>query len=293
LGPRINAGGRIGDAALGARLLTSDDPAECERIAAELDRLNQERQAMEAAMVEEAVAEAEAEIGAGEGPAVIVTASAHWHPGVVGLIASRLKDRFQRPAIAIAFRNETGTGSGRSIAGVDLGHAIRTAVERGILIKGGGHAMAAGLTIQMSRLGELRAFFETVLREPVLAHDGHHLDIDAALSARGASVELIESVEKAGPFGAGHPEPVFVFPNHRVAYADLVGNGHLRMTLASADGAMIKAMLFRAMGSELGDAIQKARGQLLHVAGTLSVDTWQERRQPALRVLDAAVPETP
>jgi single-stranded-DNA-specific exonuclease len=293
LGPRINAGGRIGDAALGARLLTSDDPAECERIAAELDRLNQERQAMEAAMVEEAVAEAEAEIGAGEGPAVIVTASARWHPGVVGLIASRLKDRFQRPAIAIAFRNETGTGSGRSIAGVDLGHAIRTAVERGILMKGGGHAMAAGLTIQMSRLGELRAFFETVLREPVLAHDGHHLDIDAALSARGASVELIESVEKAGPFGAGHPEPVFVFPNHRVAYADLVGNGHLRMTLASADGAMIKAMLFRAMGSELGDAIQKARGQLLHVAGTLSVDTWQERRQPALRVLDAAVPETP
>lgn len=293
LGPRINAGGRIGDAALGARLLTSDDPAECERIAAELDRLNQERQAMEAAMVEEAVAEADAEIGAGEGPAVIVTASARWHPGVVGLIASRLKDRFQRPAIAIAFRNETGTGSGRSIAGVDLGHAVRTAVERGILIKGGGHAMAAGLTIQMSRLGELRAFFETVLREPVLAHDGHHLDIDAALSARGASVELIESVDKAGPFGAGHPEPVFVFPNHRVAYADLVGNGHLRMTLASVDGAMIKAMLFRAAGTELGDAIQKARGQSLHVAGTLSVDTWQERRQPALRVLDAAVPETP
>ena len=109
--------------------------------------------------------------------------------------------------------------------------------------------MAAGLTIQMSRLGELRAFFETVLREPVLAHDGHHLDIDAALSARGASVELIESIEKAGPFGAGHPEPVFVFPNHRVAYADLVGNGHLRVTLASADGAMIKAMLFRAVNT--------------------------------------------
>ncbi|MEJ0013012.1 MAG: single-stranded-DNA-specific exonuclease RecJ [Bauldia sp.] len=306
LGPRINAGGRIGDAALGARLLVSDDPAECERIAVELDRLNQERQAMEAAMVEEAVAEAEAEIGPQEawsagratgtesrGPAVVVTASARWHPGVVGLIASRLKDRFQRPAIAIAFRNETGTGSGRSIVGVDLGHAVRTAVERGILIKGGGHAMAAGLTIQMSRLGELRAFFETMLHGPVAAHDGHHLDIDAALSARGASVELIESIEKAGPFGAGHPEPVFVFPNHRVAYADLVGNGHLRMTLASADGAMIKAMLFRAVGTPLGDAIQKARGQLLHVAGTLSVDAWQERRQPSLRVLDAAEPVTP
>jgi single-stranded-DNA-specific exonuclease len=291
IGPRINAGGRIGDAALGARLLVSDDPAECERIALELERLNQERQVMEAVMVEEAVAEADAEIGTGEGPAVIVTASQRWHPGVVGLIASRLKERFQRPAIAIAFRaNDVGTGSGRSIVGVDLGHAVRTAVERGILIKGGGHAMAAGLTIQMSRLGELRAFFEAHLREPVLAHDGRHLDIDAALSARGATVDLIEQVEKAGPFGAEHPEPVFVFPNHRISYADVIGNGHIRLTLASADGAMIKAMAFRAVGTVLGDAILKARGQSLHVAGTLSIDTWQERRQPSLRVLDAAEP---
>ncbi|HVY20063.1 MAG TPA: single-stranded-DNA-specific exonuclease RecJ [Bauldia sp.] len=294
LGPRINAGGRIGDAALGARLLTSDDPAECERIAVELDRLNQERQQMEAAMVEEAVAEAEAEIGAGEGPSVIVTAGPRWHPGVVGLIASRLKERFQRPAVAIAFRaNGIGVGSGRSIPGVDLGHAVRTAVERGILIKGGGHAMAAGLTVEMPRLGELRAFLEGSLRAGVLAHDGHQLDIDAALSARGATVDLIETVEKAGPFGAGHPEPVFVFPNHRLAYADLVGSGHLRLTLASADGAMVKAMAFRAADSPLGDALQKARGQLLHVAGTLSVDTWQERRQVALRVLDAAEPVAP
>jgi single-stranded-DNA-specific exonuclease len=160
-----------------------------------------------------------------------------------------------------------------------------------MLIKGGGHAMAAGLTIEMTRLGELRAFFETVLREPVLAHDGHHLDIDAALSARGATADLIDAVEKAGPFGAGHPEPVFVFPHHRVAYADVVGNGHLRVTLSSADGATIKAMLFRAAGTVLGDAIEKARGQTLHVAGTLSVDTWQERRQPALRIVDAAVPD--
>jgi single-stranded-DNA-specific exonuclease len=291
IGPRINAGGRIGDAALGARLLTSDDPAECEHIAQELDRLNQERQAMEAAMVEEAVAEAEAEIGGGEGPAVIVTAGARWHPGVVGLIAARLKERFQRPAIAIAFRpNGVGTGSGRSIPGVDLGHAIRTAVERGILIKGGGHAMAAGITVQMSRLGELRAYLEGVLRDPVLAHDGHHLDIDAAITARGASVDLIDMVDRAGPYGAGHPEPVFAFPGHRVSYADVVGNGHVRLTLASADGASIKAMAFRAAGTVLGEALLKARGELLHVAGTLSIDTWQERRQPSLRVLDAAEP---
>jgi single-stranded-DNA-specific exonuclease len=176
---------------------------------------------------------------------------------------------------------------------VDLGHAVRSAVERGILIKGGGHAMAAGLTVEMARLGELRAFFEGTLREGVLAQDGHHLDIDAALSARSATVELIEMVDKAGPFGAGHPEPVFVFPNHRLAYADVVGNGHLRLTFASADGAMVKAMAFRAAASPLGDALQKARGQLLHIAGTLSVDSWQERRQVALRVLDAAEPVLP
>jgi single-stranded-DNA-specific exonuclease len=291
IGPRINAGGRIGDAALGARLLVSDDPVESAAIAVELDRLNQERQAMEAVMVEEAVAEADAEIGAGEGPAVVVTASQRWHPGVVGLIASRLKERFQRPAIAIAFQaNGVGTGSGRSIVGVDLGHAIRTAVERGILIKGGGHAMAAGLTIQMTRLGELRAFLEERLREPVHAHDGSHLDIDAALSARGATVELIELLEQAGPYGAGHPEPVFAFPNHRIAYADVVGNGHVRLTLASADGAMLKAIAFRAAGTALGDALIAARGRSLHVAGTLSIDSWQERRQPSLRVVDAAEP---
>jgi single-stranded-DNA-specific exonuclease len=294
IGPRINAGGRIGDAALGARLLVSDDPVESAAIAVELDRLNQERQAMEAVMVEEAVAEADAEIGAGEGPAVIITASQRWHAGVVGLIASRLKERFQRPAIAIAFQaNGVGTGSGRSIVGVDLGHAIRTAVERGLLIKGGGHAMAAGLTIQMTRLGELRAFLEERLREPVHAHDGSHLDIDAALSARGATVELIELLEQAGPYGAGHPEPVFAFPNHRIAYADVVGNGHVRLTLASADGAMLKAIAFRAAETALGDALIAARGRSLHVAGTLSIDSWQERRQPSLRVVDAAEPELP
>jgi single-stranded-DNA-specific exonuclease len=294
IGPRINAGGRIGDAALGARLLVSDDPVESATIAVELDRLNQERQAMEAAMVEEAVAEADAEIGTGEGPAVVVTASPRWHPGVVGLIASRLKERFQRPALAIAFQaNGVGTGSGRSIVGVDLGQAIRSAVDRGILIKGGGHAMAAGLTIQMTRVGELRAFLEAHLRERVLAHDGHHLDIDAALSARGATVELIELLDHAGPYGAGHPEPMFAFPNHRIAYADVVGNGHVRLTLASADGAMLKAIAFRAAGTTLGDALIAARGRSLHVAGTLSVDSWQKRRQPSLRVVDAAEPALP
>ncbi len=294
IGPRINAGGRIGDAALGSRLLASDDPAECGKIAAELDRLNTERQAMEAAMLEEAMAEADAEIGSGDGPAVLVTASPRWHPGVVGLIASRLKDRYQRPAIAIAFTpNGVGSGSGRSVVGVDLGLAIRTAVDRGILVKGGGHAMAAGLTIGQAKLGELRAFLQQTLAARVWATtESHGLAVDAALSARGATLELIEAVDKAGPFGAGHPEPLYVFPSHTVSYADTVGNGHVRLTLSSSDGGSLKAIAFRGAGSPLGEALLSARGRVLHLAGSLSVDTYQGRRTPSLRLVDAAEPTT-
>jgi single-stranded-DNA-specific exonuclease len=291
LGPRINAGGRIGDAALGARLLTSDDAAVAEALALELDRLNRERQAMEAAMVEEAIAEAEAEIGESEGPAVVVTGSPRWHAGVVGLIAARLKERFPRPAIAIAFQpNGIGAGSGRSVPGVDLGHAVRAAVERGILIKGGGHAMAAGLTIAADRVGDLRAFFEARLAGSTPVLDAHRLEIDAALTARGASLPLIEMIERAGPYGAGHPDPVFAFPAHRVTYAEVAGTAHVRVTLASADGATIRGVAFRAQGTPLGQVLLAARGTLLHVAGTLSIDAWQGRRQPSLRILDAAVP---
>ncbi len=293
LGPRINAGGRIGDAALGARLLISDDAAECAVIAAELDRLNGERQALEARALEEAFAEADAEIGGGEGPAVLVTANRDWHPGVVGLVASRLKDRYQRPAVAIApSANGTGTGSGRSVAGVDLGLAVRNAVEAGILAKGGGHAMAAGLTVDQARLGDLRAYLEQALGDKVRAATGHRgLAIDAALSARGANLALIAAVDKAGPFGAGNAEPVYAFPAHRIDYADTVGNGHVRLTLAANDGGTIKAVAFRAAGAPLGEALLAARGRNLHVAGALSIDHYQGRRTPSLRVIDAAVPE--
>ncbi len=289
LGPRINAGGRIGDAALGARLLTSDDPAECERLAAELDRLNRERQALEAAMLEEACAEAEAEIGQGAGPPVLVTASDRWHPGVVGLIASRLKDRFSRPAIAIAIQvNGTGAGSGRSVAGVDIGRVVRLAVERGILVKGGGHAMAAGLTVEPNRLGELRGFLAEHMAAGGGAFELGALSIDAALTATGATTDLVGLVERAGPFGSGHAEPVFAFPSHRIAYAESVRNGHVRLSLKATDGAAVKAMAFRAADTELGRALLDARGRTLHVAGTLSTDRWQGRSQPSLRIVDAA-----
>jgi single-stranded-DNA-specific exonuclease len=293
LGPRINAGGRIGDAALGSRLLATENAGEAAVIAAELDRLNGERQAIEAAMLAEAIAEAEAEIGSGPGPAVLVTSNARWHPGVVGLIAARLRERFQRPAIAIAFNpNGEGQGSGRSVPGVDLGRAIRAAQTAGILLKGGGHAMAAGLTVSAQRLGELRAFLSEALAAAIAeAGDDGGLLIDAAVSGAGVSVELIDLVERAGPFGAGHAEPVFALRAQRIAYADAVGNGHLRVSFASEDGATVRGLLFRGAESPLGKAIAGRRGALVHVAGTLSVDHWQGVRRPSLKIIDAAAPD--
>ena len=292
LGPRINAGGRIGDAALGARLLSLDDAAEAERIAVELDDLNKQRQAIETSMLEEAVAEAEAEIGAGEGPAVIVTASDRWHPGIVGLIAARLKERFRRPAFAIALQpNGTGTGSGRSVAGVDLGALVRGAVEAGLLVKGGGHAMAAGLTIEPAKFAEFRAFLETRAAEASRqARQADQLLIDGALTARAATPDFIERVERAGPFGAGHAEPVFALPAHIVNYADTVGNGHVRVTLSGGD-QNLKAIAFRAAETDLGRTLLASRGRPLHVAGSLSIDHWQGRKQASFRILDVAQPQ--
>jgi single-stranded-DNA-specific exonuclease len=289
LGPRINAGGRIGEATLGARLLTTDDPVEAERIAGILDRLNEERQQIELAAVTEATAEAEAEIGEGDGPAVLVASREDWHPGVVGLIAARLKERFCRPAFAISWNGATGTGSGRSIPGVDIGAAVRAAVESGILVKGGGHAMAAGLTVERDKLGALRAFLEARLAAAVAASDGDRvLEIDGALAAGGATVDFIEELERAGPFGNGNPAPVFAFPSHRVGFAERVGNGHVRVSLSGGAGGSLKAMAFRAADTPLGQALLGARGQPLHVAGTLCLDHWNGSARPQLRIRDAA-----
>jgi single-stranded-DNA-specific exonuclease len=292
IGPRINAGGRIGDAALGVRLLLTDDPSAAERIAAQLDRLNQERQAIESRALAEAMVEAEGAIGAGDGPAVLITRSAEWHPGVVGLIAARLKERFRRPAFAVALGPDGhGTGSGRSIAGIDLGHAVRAAVDAGLLVAGGGHAMAAGITVWRERLAELGDFFEQKLGVAVRACAAdRRLVIDAALTARGATPELVDLLDRAGPYGAGHPEPVFALPAQRVGYVELVRNGHVRASLMTGDGASLKAMAFRAADTPLGATLLKSRGQSLHVAGTLSADEWQGRRRAELRILDVAEP---
>ena len=289
IGPRINAGGRIGDAALGSRLLTLDDPAEAEQIAARLDDLNRERQAMEAVMLEQAEAEAAAEYGDGSAASVIVTASEGWHPGIVGLLASRLKDKFRRPAFAIALDPAgKGTGSGRSISGFDMGRMVRAAVDAGLLVKGGGHAMAAGLTVERENLGRLRHFFDEQAGKAVLAlASSEVMKIDGALGASGATLALIDQLETAGPYGAGHPQPVFAVPFHRVIDSRPIGTAHVKVTLEAGDGTRLDAIAFRAQNTALGDLLLQSRGQQLHVAGCLSADFWQGTRRVQLRILDA------
>lgn len=290
LGPRINAGGRIGDAALGSRLLATDDPTEADRIAETLEQLNRDRQVMEQAMVAAARAEADAELAGGEGPAVVVTASDDWHPGIVGLIAARLKEHTRRPAFAIHFHpNGLGVGSGRSIPGFDLGSLVRAAAGEGLLVKGGGHGMAAGITVQRERLGDLRAFFEARAGSAVgRLRDEEALLIDAALAADGATEQLYDTLEDAGPYGNGHPAPVFALPRHRLLSARLVGNGHVRTELASLTGARIPAIAFRSAESGLGAFLFANIGRSIHVAGTLSANHWNGNRTIQMRIADAA-----
>jgi single-stranded-DNA-specific exonuclease len=290
LGPRINAGGRIGRASLGVELMLASDPTECARIAAELDRLNTERRAIEVATVAQAEAEAMAALGIEEKGAAVVVAAEGWHPGVVGLVAARLKERFGRPAFAVALEpGGTGTGSGRSIAGVDLGRAVRQAVGEGLLIKGGGHAMAAGVTLRKDALAAFRAFLEEHLGEAVAAaRRDDALKIDGALTAAAATGETFASLAQAGPFGAGNPEPVVALPAHAIAYADEVGQAHVRVRLRAGDGSGVNAIAFRAVGQKLGAALTQNRGRTMHVAGCLALDRWQGEERMQLRILDVA-----
>lgn len=293
LGPRINAGGRIGRADLGVRLLLEENPAEAGALAAELDRLNRERQTIEQATLAQAEAEAMAALGIEEKGAVVVTAGQGWHPGVMGLVAARLKERFGRPAFAIALEpGGIGTGSGRSIAGVDLGAAVRHAVATGLLVKGGGHAMAAGVTIAPDKLAAFRAYLEETLSEAVeKARHEDCLEIDGALTAAGATVAMLNDIGRAGPFGAGQPEPVFALPSHTIAYAEEAGQAHVRARLRAGDGTMLNAIAFRAAGKPLGQALIANRGRSLHAAGTLSIDRWNGEERVQLRLMDVATTE--
>jgi single-stranded-DNA-specific exonuclease len=290
LGPRINAGGRIGRADLGVKLLLENDPIEAAKIAAELDRLNQERQAIEQATLAQAEAEAAAALGIEEKGAVVVTAGQGWHPGVVGLVAARLKEKFGRPAFAIALEpGGTGTGSGRSIAGVDIGRAVRRAVAERLLVKGGGHAMAAGVTLKKGGLAPLRAFLEASLGADVeIARRSNGLMIDGAVTAAAADTDLVAMIGRAGPFGSGNPEPVIALPAHTVTYAEEVGQAHMRVRLKSADGSSVNAIAFRAAGQKLGMALRNARGRQVHAAGSFSLDRWQGEERVQFKLTDIA-----
>jgi single-stranded-DNA-specific exonuclease len=292
LGPRINAGGRIGDAALGARLLALEDEMEAARIAVTLDKLNKERKAIETEMLADATAQGERLLAAMPDLPILIVGSEAWHKGVVGLVASRLTERFGRPSCAIAWDGkDEGTGSLRSLPGVDIGRAVRAAVAAGLLLKGGGHAMAAGLTVGRAKFDALGDFFLRELAATATAARARAgLEIDGALTPAGASDELIELIERAGPYGQGNPQPRFAFPAHRVKFAKVVGEAHVRCVLEAGDGSRLDAVAFRAAGQPLGELLLGAGGLPLHVAGSLKRDTWGGRDKIELFVDDAADP---
>lgn len=293
LGPRINAGGRIGDAGLGARLLASEDEAESAEIAGTLNRLNRERQEMELRCVEEAVTLAEEKLAADPELPMLVLGSERWHKGLVGLVSSRLTDRFRRPSLIIAWDKEAGegTGSGRSIAGADIGYAVRACLEKGLAKKGGGHAMAAGITIARERLAEVEHFMRDALATSVTAaRDVAALSVDGALTPEAATVDFAELLEKAGPYGAGNAAPRFVFPAHRVTFAKQAGEAHIRCSLKSGGGATIGAIAFRAVGTPLGEALLGGADRPWHIAGRLQRDTWGGRDRVEVMIEDIADP---
>ena len=299
LGPRINAGGRIGDAALGSKLLATSDPIEAARIAAILDKLNKQRKELETQMLEEAAAMAQAQVDADPEMPLIMVGSDAWHKGLVGLMASRLVDRFKRPACVIAWEpnaadaaRTTGTGSLRSVAGVDIGGAVRAAVASGQLIKGGGHAMAAGLTLERVKAGEVHAALSARLADATArARVNAGLEIDGALTPSSINDDLMGLLDRAGPYGQGNPQPRFAFPAHRVKFAKIVADAHVRVVLEAGDGARIEGVAFRAVGQPLGDLLLgSANAMPIHVAGTIKRDTWQGREKTELMIEDAADP---
>ena len=285
LGPRINAGGRVGRADLGVRLLTTTDPAEARALALELDGFNEDRRVIEAGVQEAA------EAMATDGRRVLVAAGHGWHPGVIGIVAGRLKEKLGRPVIVVAIdENGVGKGSGRSIAGVDLGAAVLAAKEAGIVLAGGGHAMAAGLTVAADRLPELGDLLEERLAAAVdRASEGRALLVDAVLATGGVCPDLVQHMDAGGPYGAGWPAPRVAAGPVRVVRADVVGTGHVRCIVAGEDGQSLKAMAFRHAETVLGAALLGAAPhRRLWLAGRAKIDDWGSRPAAELHVEDAA-----
>ena len=284
LGPRINAGGRVGRADLGVRLLVTEDADEARTIAAELDRLNEERRAIEAIVQDQAER-------LPHGSAVAVVAGQGWHPGVIGIVAGRLKEKLGIPVIVVALDDDgMGKGSGRSISGVDLGGAVLAAKDAGLLVAGGGHAMAAGLTIAGDRLTEFATFLEDRLTAAVaLARQDRALLVDALLAPGGVTPMLCETMEAGGPYGMGWPAPRVAAGPFRVVRVDIVGNGHVRAIVAGDDGRSLKAMAFRAADTALGQMLLSApRDRRMWLVGRPKVDDWGSRPAAELHLDDAA-----
>jgi len=287
LGPRVNAGGRVGEAPLGAQLLCCNDPGEAAAIAARLDGYNAERKEIELQVLDQAIRQVE-ENGPGEG--LVVAAAEGWHAGVIGIVASRLKERFGKPALVVALDGGVGKGSARSVPGVDLGAAVIAARQAGLLLNGGGHPMAAGLTVAAAGLAELTAFLDARLaRRLVEIAYRPSLGIDGALKPRGATLELLAQLERCGPFGVGNTQPRFALPAVRVAKASVVGDNHVRCFLGDTQGGSLKGIAFRALESDLGPALLQTAGLPLHVAGRLQIDRWGGREGVQFIIEDAAL----
>ena len=289
IGPRVNAGGRVGRADLGARCLAATDPDEARALADRLDELNRDRREIEAQVRDAALAQAE-ERGL-EGP-LVWAAGENWHPGVVGIVAARLKEATHRPAVVIGLENGEGKGSGRSVRGVDLGTAVQTLAAEGLLIKGGGHKMAAGLTVAADRIEPAMERLGALLARQGAGDSGpRDLRIDAALMPGAATVELVTQIEAAGPFGQSAPAPRFAFPDVQILHARQVGNGHLKVSFGDGLGAKLEAIAFDGWTNALGEALSQNRGQRFHLVGRLGINHWGGRQSVELRLEDAAPSE--
>ena len=285
LGPRINAGGRVGKADLGIRLLTCKNFDEANSIADKLNQLNDERRSIEATVQIQALEQVEK---MDSNSALAWAAGEGWHPGVVGIVASRIKEITNKPTVVIGLDEHEGKGSGRSISGIDLGSSIATLQRENLIIRGGGHKMAAGLSLErekleiaMSRLNELLA------NQGSKSFQTRELQLDGALSLPAITIELLEQLETAGPFGAGAPGPKFAIPFMRITFAKRAGESHLRLRLVDDSGASIDAIAFGAFKSDLGKTLENHKGQIFHVAGRLEIDTWNGRMRPKLNLEDA------
>jgi single-stranded-DNA-specific exonuclease len=291
LGPRVNAGGRVGQADLGARLLSSDDPHEVGALAVRLDEFNAERRAIEREVLDQAITRIEGLYGpdARNLPSALLVESEGWHVGVIGIVASRLVERYARPVFVIGMDGALGKGSGRSVRGVDLGAAVIAARQAGLLVNGGGHAMAAGLTVARDSLPELTRFLdERIAPQLGAAPPVRELGIDAALAPAAATAELVSMIERAGPFGAGNAQPRFALTGVRVSFAKTVGEGHVRCTLVGTERGRVEAIAFRADQSALGPALMDSARPVLHVAGSLKIDRFGGRETVRLQIDDAA-----